>query len=245
MPYPRTISLAVAAAIAVSTLLIGIVSGAAAQSRYILVVYKNTITTDARRIGGKLYVPVADIAHAMGWHLAVKGTTITLQPPIPPALSGGAPMPEGTVNQEIAAGNYRFRVNSVTETAHYDRKYANGLSSGSVVEANDTQKVVVFDCTLTNTSATKQAFCFSRDVWAEDTVLLDTTGASVQPFVVDIAADTVNPLGAAAMPGANIRFALAFKVPKAWQAKALIYSIVRYPEYGLKKGTDVRVNVAL
>ena len=240
----RTLSLPAAATVAGIALALGIVSGAAAQNRFELIVYKNTITTDARRIGGKLYVPIADVAHAMGWRLAVKGTRITLQPPIPQTASGGAAMPEGAVNAEIAAGNYKFRANGVVEAAHYDRKYANGMSGAGAADAGAGEKLVVLDCTLTNASAAKEAFCFSRDTFAENTALLDATGTGAQPFLIDVPADVVNPIGASAMPGANVRFALVFKVPAATQAKALVFTIVRYPQYGMKKGTDVRVNLA-
>ncbi len=227
---------------------LGVAVGAAvAQGRARLTVLSNTVSTDARKIGGRVYVPIADVAKAMGWKLKVVGNAISLQPPVPPVARGGntslapAGMATGTRGDEIRAENCRFRVVSIAEVPKYERRYTK--PSGEVITAEANEKLVVLDCVLTNATAGREEFCFSRDLYAENTVLFDKEGQSLSPFSVDVAADEFNPPGAYALAGANIRFALVFRVPAAWEPKALVYTIVRYRERGMKKGTDVRVNL--
>ena len=244
MPNKKVISLPIASGIAVGLLILGFTVGAVAQSRTQLTILQNTVPTDARKIGGKLYVPIADIAKAMGWKLTVAGSTISLQPP----STGQSPQATtektaGAVNEELSTGTARFQVIKVAEMLKYERHYANGLSSGVPVIANPNQKLVVLDCVLTNATNEREEYCLSSDRYAENTVLLDKTGESLSPVAVDVAADEMHPPGAYALPGANVRFALVFQVPGSWQPKALVYTIVRYRARGLKKGNDVRVNL--
>lgn len=244
---PRAISLSVAIGIAVGTGLFGLTVGVAAQSSMQLVLYKNSVMTDARKINGRLYVPVTDVAKAMGWKLSVQGSKILIQPP-PPTAAPDNPMASnlklsGGINEELYTGKYRFKVNTVSEVDRYERKYANGLAASTPLIAGSNEKLVVLDCVLTNATTDREEFVVSRDRWAENTVLLDAKGESLAPFGYDVAVDEVNPPGVYALTGATVKFALVFQVPKTWQSKALIYTIVRYSERGMKKGTDVRVNL--
>ncbi|MBC8138996.1 MAG: hypothetical protein H8F28_24230 [Fibrella sp.] len=244
----QSVSLPVAAGVAAGTLFLGFAAGAVAQGRSRLTVLQNTVSTDARKIGGRLYVPVADIAKAMGWKLTVAGSAISLQPPTKIATNGGnTSSPEyrlsGAAGEEFGNASYRFKVTNVAEVAEYNRKYTNGIAVGGAVNTGVNEKLVVIDCVLTNATAEREEFCFSRDRYAENTVLLDKNGESLPPAAIDVAADELNPPGAYALAGANVRFALVFRVPQAWEAKALVYTIVKYRERGLKKGTDVRVNL--
>lgn len=245
-----TVSLPVAAGVASGFLLLGFAAGAVAQNKMRLIVLQNTVSTDARKIGGRVYVPVADVAKAMGWKLTVTGSAITLQPPTRLVRNGGnTSAPEypmsGAAGEEFGNASYRFKVTNVAEVSQYKRKYTNGIAVGGDVtsDANANEKLVVVDCTLTNATANREEFCFSRDRYAENTVLLDKNGESLPPAAIDVAADELNPPGAFALAGANVRFALVFRVPQAWEPKALVYTIVKYRERGLKKGTDVRVNL--
>ncbi|MBC7807582.1 MAG: hypothetical protein H7145_15725 [Akkermansiaceae bacterium] len=244
----QSVPLPVAAGVAAATLLLGFAAGAVAQSKSRLTILQNTISTDARKIGGRLYVPVADIAKAMGWKLTVAGSAISLQPPKKLVASGGnTSSPEypmsGAAGEEFGNASYRFKVTNVAEVAEYGRKYTNGIALGGAVNTTASEKLVVIDCVLTNATAEREEFCFSRDRYAENTMLLDKSGESLAPAAIDVAADELNPPGAFALAGANVRFALVFRVPQAWEPKALVYTIVKYRERGLKKGTDVRVNL--
>ena len=232
-----------------AALLLGVATGAAvAQSRARLTVLQNTVPTDARKIGGKIYVPIADVAKAMGWKLTVAGNNILLQPPATPVKPGGnTSLPSsslsGVVGETIRAETFRFLATTVSQTEKYDRRYSSGIGVGEAVVAETGTKLVVVDCVLTNASADREEYCFSRDRYAENTLLLDQSGESLPPYAIDVATDELNPPGAFALAGANIRFALVFRVPLAWQPKALVYSVVCYRARGMKKGTDVRVNL--
>lgn len=244
----HSVSPPVAAAVAAGTLLLGFAAGAVAQGSSRLTVLQNTVTTDARKIGGRLYVPVADIAKAMGWKLTVAGGAISLQPPTKTVTNGGNTSAagyrlSGAVGEEFGNASYRFQVTNVAEVAEYTRKNTNGIAVGGALNAGTNEKLVVLDCVLTNATTEREQFCFSRDRYAENTVLLDKNGESLPPAAIDVAADELNPPGAYALAGANVRFALVFRVPRSWEPKALVYTIVKYRERGLKKGTDVRVNL--
>ena len=219
---------------------------AVAQGGARLTVMKNTVPTDARKIGNKLYVPIADVAKAMGWKLSVAGGNISLQPPAIAATGGNTSLTEehsGAVSEEIRTALNRFQVTKVSETDKYERKYVSGIGASTAVTAGAGEKLIVLDCVLTNASAEREEFCFSRDRYAGNTALLSTGGESLQPVAVDVVADELNPPGAFALAGANIRFALVFRVPTPWQSKALVYTIVRYRDRDAKRGTDVRVNL--
>ncbi|MBC8143379.1 MAG: hypothetical protein H7Y38_18280, partial [Armatimonadetes bacterium] len=87
------------------TLAVGVGIGVAvAQGSAKLTVMRNTVPTDARKIGGKVYVPIADVAKAMGWKLTVSGNRISLQPPALAATGGNTSLNEarsGAVGEEI------------------------------------------------------------------------------------------------------------------------------------------------
>ncbi len=248
MRKTKTVSLPVAVAVAVGTSLFGAAVGAMAQNKARLTILQNTVPTDARKIGGRVYVPIADVAKAMGWKLTVAGSDLRLQPAAAVVKNGGNtstteyPL-SGAAGEEIGNGPYRFKVTHVAEVSEYDRKYTNGIAIGGSIKAGENEKLVIVDCTLTNASTERQEFCFSRDRYAENTMLLDKAGESLPPFSIDVAADELNPPGAFALAGANVRFSLVFRVPQSWESKAVVYTIVRYRERGLKKGVDARVNL--
>ncbi|MBC8143727.1 MAG: hypothetical protein H7Y38_20040, partial [Armatimonadetes bacterium] len=219
---------------------------AVAQGSAKLTVMRNTVPTDARKIGGKVYVPIADVAKAMGWKLTVSGNRISLQPPALAAPGGNTSLNEarsGAVGEEIRTALNRFQVTKITETQKHDRRYVNGIGSAAPVIAGTGEKLVVLDCVLTNATNAREEYCFSRDRYAGNTALLSESGESLQPTAIDVAADELVPPGAFAPAGANIQFALVFRVPATWQPKALVYTITRYRDRDAKKGTDVRVNL--
>ncbi len=234
-------------AFAVCVFAVGIAVGAAmARGTARLTVMQNTVPTDARKIGNKIYVPIADVAKAMGWKLSVSGSNISLQPPALAATGGNTSLAEartGAVGEEIRTSLNRFQVTKMMETQKYERRYINGIGSATAVVAGAGEKLVVLDCVLTNATGQREEYCFSRDRYAGNTALVSDTGASLQPVAMDVAADELVPPGAFALAGANIPFALVFRVPADWQPKALVYTIVRYRDRDAEKGTDVRVNL--
>lgn len=248
MRRDHSVSLPVAAGVAAGTLLLGFAAGAVAQSKSRLTILQNTVSTDARKIGGRLYVPVTDIARAMGWKLTVAGSAISLQPFAKVVINGGnTSLPEyrlsGNAGEQFGNGAYRFKVTNFAEVSEYRRKYTNGIAIGGAINAGHNEKLIVVDCILTNATKVREEFCFPLAGHAENTAILDKAGESLPPFAVDVAADEMNPPGAYALAGANVRFALVFRVPQSWEPKALVYTIVKYRERGLRKGTDVRVNL--
>ena len=215
---------------------------ALAQSAMKLVINGNPVTTDARKIGGRTYVPIEDVAKALNMQVFTTGGQIVLRP------GGGANQIANQhvakIGEELFTGKYRFQVNSIQELPKYQMKYANHFTYNKTVEAGEGEKLVVLDCCLKNGTAQKDEFVFSPTEWGENTALTDADEGAHQATAFDVAADEDAPMGAYALPGAAVRFAIVFKVPQNTKPQDLVFTIVRYAQRGSKKGTDVRVALA-
>ncbi|MBC8102503.1 MAG: hypothetical protein H7Z41_07925 [Cytophagales bacterium] len=222
-----------------------VVAGAAlASSSVKLVINGNPVTTDARQIGGRTYVPVDDVAKALGLKVYSGGGQIALRP------AGGANQVgklQGKIGEELFTGKYKFIVNSVVETQKYQMKYANNRIYNQTVTAGQNEKLIIVDCRLKNGTALKDEFVFYSGTtynFGGNTALTSFDETSKAPHAYDVAPDEGSPDGAFVLPGAAIRFAIVFKVTPDTRPKDLVYTIVRYAERTEDNGTTVRVSLA-
>jgi hypothetical protein len=220
---------------------LGIVGVAWAQSKVKLVINGNPVYTTTRVIGGKTYVPLNDVATALKMKVYPQGGQIVLRP------AGGANQLNtkfsGKIGEELFTGKFRFIVTDVQETQLYNKRWVNRYNTGKTVEAADGEKLVVITARLTNGTKVKDEWAFTTGNWAGNTALTDMDARAYQPYEYDVAADENAPLGAIALPGASVPFALVFRVPQNAQIKDLVYTIVRYQTRADNKGTDVRVSL--
>jgi hypothetical protein len=231
-----------AKAVALTAGVLGLAGIAWAQSgRTKLVINGNPVYTDARRINGKLYVPLNDVAKALKMNVYAQPTQVVLRP------AGGANQVgnklSGKIGEELFTGKYRFSVTGVQETNSYSKRYTNRYNPAKTIQAQGGEKLVIVSCRLKNGTQTKDEFAFSTGNWGENTSLTDMDERSYQAHDYDVAADENAPLGAYALPGASVPFTIIFAVPQNAQVKDLVYSIVRYAQRADKKGTTVRVSL--
>ena len=206
-----------------------------------LVINGNPVSTDIRKIDGKNYVPIEDVAKALNMQVFVSSGQYVLRP------AGGANQVAGKrtgkIGEELFTGQYRFLVKSIQEANKYHMKYANKFTYNKDVEAAEGEKLVILDCQLKNGTTKKDEFAFSKKDFGGNTALADADGRSYEVDAYDVFADEDAPLGANALPGAAVPFAMVFRIPNSAKAQDLVYTIVRYVERANNKGTDVRVSL--
>ncbi len=204
-----------------------LVGAAAARTPVTLIISGGTpISTSSTSINGTVYVPVKDVARALGMSVTTTGSRITLAP------VGGANQlaakSVGAIGEEIFTGRYRFQVQSVKEAATYNFLYTNRFMTETVANAEGDEKLVLVTCRLKNGTKEKEEYAFSSREYGENTTLTDTNEGSYQPAFYDVAADEGAPYGKHALPGSAIPFVIVFRVPKTASVKDLVFTVVRY-----------------
>ena len=211
-----------------------------AQGSYKMSINGASVATKARKIGGKLYVPVEDVARALKMKASVTGTNISLKP------AGGtyqvANKLKGNQGEDLFSGKWGFKVVGIERTALYNAKYTNQFNREAKYEAQNGEELIIVSCRLKNGTKENTKFAFtSYSDYGMNTSLTDQDAGSYLPSGHDVFADESAPLGKAALPGASIPFNLVFRVPKGTVVKDLVYSVVLYRERGDKKSTDFRI----
>lgn len=216
-----------------------------AQGTYKMSINGAAVSTKARKIGGVTYVPVNDVAKALGMKAIVVGTNISLKP------AGGtfqvANKLKGNQGEDLFSGKWGFKVVGAERTALYSAQYTNQFNREDKYEAKGGEELVIVKCRLKNGTKQQEKFTFPTGAgasWGMNTALTDQDAGSYLPDGYDVFADESAPLGKAALPGASIPFNIVFRVPKGTPVKDLIYSAVLYRERGDKKSTDFRVALA-
>jgi len=92
-----------------------------AQETIKLNINGNAVSTQTRRIGGKTWVPLDDVARALKMKTFSSGGQITLRP------AGGAGQVanklQGQQSEELFSGRFRFTVLNVTRAQKYTRRF--------------------------------------------------------------------------------------------------------------------------
>jgi hypothetical protein len=226
------------------TLSLGAGAAALAQTGKTLIVNGQIASHDVRLIEGRPYVPVADVAKALGQTVVTRagGYEIT--------AAGGANQIQGLqgkIGDTLFDGKWRFQVLAVEPVDSYTLQnkvttdyavYHNlaDLTDG-VFKPKAGQQLMVARCRLKNgLKGENQALW-----WASSdthTALADDRGESYPPIAID--APEAGPFQSKPLlPGAGIDLAALFAVPEGTQLKDLVFTLRTISE----KGKDVRVSL--
>lgn len=201
-------------------------------------------SSNLRVIDGRSYVPVADVAKALGAEVTARSDGYEI------AIAGGTGQVEGfaqgKIGNELFTGQWRFQVVSVENAGdQYKERYYQQMRTLKPKGATDT--LIVVNCRLKNgTKQTKTPLVTERI--PGNTSLADDQDHSYPPLDYDAAQDEGDKImsyaGSPLLPGAATDFALIFSVPKGTNPKALVYSVQVYPDdVGKDKHTDLRVSL--
>jgi hypothetical protein len=185
-----------------------------------------------RTINGKAYVPVADVAKALGLSVNKVGNVLEM------SNEGGAGQLQakgnGKIGQEIFSGKWRFQVidfkraDSYTET-RTKRKEAHTADSG--------QEFVIVNCRVKNGTKEKDELVFSPTWDGTNSSLTDSNEQAYPVFAFDVRADETAPIGCYFLPGAAIDFTMVFQVPKGAEVKDVIFTAMQYK---FRSGSDLK-----
>lgn len=238
------------AALAV-TIALATAASALALDELRLIVGGKTASTNIRMIGGRPYVPLADMARAMNGTVfkRTRGDyEITLGGHTTPktggaAVAGGANEVRGTqgkIGQVLFNGKWRFSVLSVDRAASYESQFL--ANKRAFAPSGDTEELVIVRCRMKNGQKDSQMAMLSP-IHPHHTGLADNQGQSYAPMDYDKRGGHTDE-GPKLLPGAQTEFAILFSVPKATVLKDLVFSIQNAYEDFPEGGTDVRISLA-
>lgn len=232
------------ARVTIGLLAVGLAAAIAVQAAQKLVVNGKTASTDVKVIGGKAYVPLADVAKALDYTVLKTAGGYEL------AKAGGATQIAnknvGKVGEEIFTGKWRFTVLSVQRVAEAVPEYL-ADEKWTRRTADKGMEIVVLKCRLKNGTSAKDTIVM--DKWdGNNTTLTDDEENSFVPtqYGYDAKMSEHFPEGATFLPGAAINFNLRFEVPKKAKLKDLVFTVIRYSdrsETNTKLPTDIRVHL--
>lgn len=212
----RRAALLAAAAVFAAPVAVGGV--ALAQGRAMTLLYGGKpASARLRVIGGETYVPVRDVAKALGMEV-VKRDAATLEL----TRAGGANQLEGTrgkVGDVLFNGHWRFQVNKIRVVRKYDR--INEYYGETEIAPNEGEVLLVAECTARNGRKETTALRVIQDktaVAAQD----DTTAPMVG---CDMKTDGARTYSPGVLPGAAFKVVLCFSVPRDFQPKDLVVTL--------------------
>ena len=225
-------------ALAAATMLAQAASGAGKGEQ--VWINGRVMTADVRSIGGKAYVPLEDVARALGVTVSRKAGGYAL------VAAGGANQltgkARGKLGDDIFTGQWRFMVRSVSSDQQYASRYLANKETWKPKSGAD--KLVIVTCRLKNGRTEKElVHMTSAFATGWHTALTDEQGHSYEPMSWDAHYDYYN-WACYVLPGAAVDFALVFSVPADAKPNGLVFTISRYDDRGdPKKHTDVRVSL--
>lgn len=206
--------------------------------------HDKVLTQDAREVNGRVYVPLADVARALGGQVATRGGGYAI-------VTGGGASPDADTSRTAAGGAnevrgatgkvgdwffngyWRFRVSRVEHTDAYKFQYDASGGSDKPSGAND--ELVVVYCTMKNGQKNSdEPILTVHGLASQQTALTDDQGQSYPPVDFDVRS------GALVSGGAK-NFAIVFSVPKGTNLKDLIFTVYSYG--ASSKATNVRVSL--
>ena len=214
-------------------------------SHMIIFVGGKTATADVKVIGGSPYVKLSDIASALHATLAKQGGNYTMvsnksgPSDTGGAAAGGANQIEGRrgkVGDLLMTGEYRFQVIDVKEVESYKERY--NVDPGLVEPKGPGDKLILINCIVKNARNVKH----SLNVSGTNTALTDEDGQSYPPLKHDIRwhASFNGMCTEEMLPGAAVKFAVLFSVPRDAKLKDLVFTLAELNE----KGNDVRIDLS-
>lgn len=223
------------------TFSLGVLALQAAQK---LFVNGKVASSDLRVIGGKTYVPLADVAKALDY--TIQKTTGGYEL----AKAGGAGQIAnknvGAIGEEIFSGQWKFTVLSVGRVAESVPEYLpnevwNRRTAASGME------IIVLKCRVKNGTDKKDTIVL--DKWeGNNTTLTDMDENAFEPTQhgYDAKFNEHFPDGSTFLPGGAVNFNLRFEVPKGAKLKDLVFTVIRYDDRSntkTKVPTDFRVHL--
>ncbi|MDQ3813268.1 MAG: copper amine oxidase N-terminal domain-containing protein [Armatimonadota bacterium] len=213
-----------------------------------LILNGKVASTDVRVINGKAYVPVADVAKALGMVVVKRSDGYEIKKP-----GGANPIKgvmQGKVGDVLFDGKWRFQVLKVEMPESYTIKSGSEPSSNLYASSEwnrDTRtltpkpnfKLVVLQCRVTNGQNSKQTLWTAPSDDKLRTSITDMNGGSYPPMAYDYPGgpNQTQPL----VPGAIITFPVVFGVPADARLKDLIFTLKNNDYF--EKGNDVRVSL--
>jgi len=225
-------------------LTLGVTAAAFAQAGRSLILNGAVVSRDVRLIGGRPFVPVADVARALGQTVVTRsgGYEIT--------AAGGANQIrglQGKIGDTLFDGKWRFQVlagepvDSYQLRNHVTTDYAAYRTAAELTDdvfrPRAGQQLIVARCRLKNGLKNQNQALW----WASSdthSALADDRGESYPPIAVDAPEGTPfqsKPL----LPGAGIDLAVLFAVPEGTRLKDLVFTLRTISD----KGNDVRVSL--
>lgn len=187
-------------------------------------------TSDVITRNGKTYIPISDVAKALGMTVVKNGSGWDL------VRAGGANMVQGLrgkIGEELFNGKYRFTVVKVIRSSSYTPQFAK--LGYDLTPASADNEIVAIHCRLKN--GTKEAVTFDL-TQGKNTGLTDMKEQSYGNYM-GASVDMVSR-GPRVLPGAAVDFALTFEVPKSAELKDLVFTV---NDLTAKDSPDFRVSL--
>lgn len=182
-----------------------------------LTINGKSVSTSFLASGGKTYVPLSDVAKALGSNVVKTADGYSIQ------ASGGEMLHglNGKLNETLSGPGLQFTVMKVIRTSKYTRQFG----TGTIEPPDDSSEVVALICRIRNTN---KSAVFTNPLGADNTNLADLDEHSYPP---QRGVDTdLRPGDANILPGAVYDFALTFRVPKNEMLKVLVYETAFFPK---------------
>lgn len=196
----------------------------------------NTVSTDVTVINGRAYVPLSDMARALGGKLKQRGNDYVI---VTGSGGDGQNVPGGAneikgqagkVGDLMFNGFWRFQVQKVEHADAYTNRYFNTTGTWKPNSANE--ELVIVTCLIKNGHKETEEPILGAAA-SRNTALADDQGQSYPPLVYDVRTGSL-------LPGAGKTFAVVFSVPKETKLKSLVFTLYGYGVTSTK-ATDVRI----
>lgn len=199
----------------------------AAQSGVTLKINGAVASADVRTINGKAYVPVADVAKALGMAVAKSGNGYAL------ARAGGANELKGYTGKQgdvVFTGKWRFTVLGWKRADAYQATMMKRRSWDDQYQAKSDEDLIVVACRIKNGTPKKDELVFPTTNGWEGTndALTDDAEHAYAPVGFDVAETEGAPPGTIFLPGSAIDFKMVFRVPKGTTPKDVVFTALRY-----------------
>ncbi len=205
-------------------------------------------TADLKTFNGRTYVPLADVAKALGMTLVKKPGHIDM------TSAGGANEISGTrgkLGETLFTGKWKFTPVSLEQMDSYTNKFAGDNAVQTPRNAGET--LFVLTCQLKNAQKEVVEVIFNSNInglhgSATHTALADDQAHSYLTYAVDAHNETGAFGGPKMLPGSASEFAVIFSVPKGTVPKDVIFTILSGKDAleakgGDVKGVDLRISV--
>lgn len=225
-----------------------------------------TVSTSARVIAGTTYVPIGDVARALGMKVRISGTNITLQPAIVPRPTPAQPLAQPTAQpvtppmaqpvknavklsglrgETLFSREWGFQVMNVDRPTSFRTKYSNTFNRERRYLPATSEDLIVVTCRLQNRTSDTRNLAFPLGQQAMNTALTDQDGTIYSPVGYDVLAESDAPLSKTVPAGTAMNFNLVFRVANGARVKELVYSLVEYQALATGRSTDFHVNLVV